>query len=222
MSTISSTGAVLAPRVLNSTINWTGMKAPLSPRARIVLTIGSLALLLAFVFPLWKITLEAPQYPEGIGMYIRINDVTGVKEHDLKNINGLNHYIGMKEIHPETIPELKIMPFVVLGLMALGLAAAVVGKRWLGWIWVAAFLIAIVVGMVDFWLWEYDYGHNLNPKAAISIPGMSYQPPLIGSKKLLNFTANSWPVLGGWAMFASFVAGTVAIELDRRKAKRAG
>jgi len=198
------------------------MKASLSLRARIALAVGSLLLLLAFVFPLWKITLEAPQYPEGIGMYIRINDVTGVKEHDLKNINGLNDYIGMQEIHPETIPELKIMPFVVLGLIALGLIAAAVGKRWLGWVWVAVFAIAIVVGLIDFWLWEYDYGHNLNPKAAISIPGMSYQPPIIGSKKLLNFTAHSWPALGGWAMFASFVLGTVAIAKDKRASRRAG
>jgi copper chaperone NosL len=198
------------------------MKTPMSPRARIILTIASLVLLLSFVFPLWKITLEAPQYPEGIGMYIQINDVTGVEKHDLRNINGLNHYIGMKEIHPETIPELKIMPFAVMGLLALGLLSAAIGKKWLAWIWVGVFLVAIIAGMIDFWLWEYDYGHDLNPKAAISIPGMNYQPPLIGSKKLLNFTAHSWPALGGWAVFSSFVAGVVAVELDRRSSKKAG
>ena len=52
--------------------------------------------------------------------------------------------------------------------------------------------------MVDFWKWEYNYGHTLNPDAAIIVPGMSYQPPLIGFKQLLNFGAYSIPDIGGW------------------------
>jgi hypothetical protein len=55
--------------------------------------------------------------------------------------------------------------------------------------------------MIDFWLWEYDYGHNLNPNAPIIVPGMSYQPPLLGFKQLLNFGAYSYPDVGGWIMF---------------------
>ena len=64
--------------------------------------------MLTFVFPLWYIDLEAPQYPEGIGLQIWINQIVGQNPHDLANINGLNHYIGMKEIEPESIPELKM------------------------------------------------------------------------------------------------------------------
>jgi copper chaperone NosL len=52
--------------------------------------------------------------------------------------------------------------------------------------------------MYDFWRWEYNYGHNLNPDAAIIVPGMAYQPPLIGYKQLLNFGAYSMPDIGGW------------------------
>jgi copper chaperone NosL len=52
--------------------------------------------------------------------------------------------------------------------------------------------------MADFWRWEYNYGHDLNPDAAIIVPGMSYQPPLIGYKQLLNFGAYSMPDIGGW------------------------
>lgn len=184
---------------------------------RLTLGLASLLLLVLFVTPLWQITLEAPQYPEGIGMYIRIDNVTGQQPNDLKNINGLNHYIGMKEIVPESIPELRIMPWVIGGLIVIGLAAAVSGWRWLGYTWIILFACMLLAGLVDFYLWGYDYGHNLNPKAAIRIPGMAYQPPLIGSKKLLNFTAHSWPAGGGWAAFASFVAGITAIYLDRKK-----
>ncbi len=55
-----------------------------------------------------------------------------------------------------------------------------------------------MVAMADFWKWEYNYGHTLNPDAAIIVPGMSYQPPLIGFKQLLNFGAYSIPDTGGW------------------------
>ncbi len=49
-----------------------------------------------------------------------------------------------------------------------------------------SFFVLAAVGLYDFYMWEYDYGHNLNPHAAIKIPGMAYQPPLIGSKMLLT------------------------------------
>lgn len=169
---------------------------------------AALILLLVYVFPIWKITLEAPQYPEGIGMHIMIDNIRGEKEHDLQNINGLNHYIGMKRIEPDAIPELRVMPFIMAGIIALGLAAAITGKRWLLYTWVLVFVIAGVVGMVDFYLWEYDYGHNLDEvNAIIKIPGTSYQPPLIGSKQILNFVAHSWPGLGGWITFLSLGTG---------------
>ncbi|HLE55897.1 MAG TPA: hypothetical protein VJB15_02350 [Rhodothermia bacterium] len=186
---------------------------------RLAMGLASLLLLVLYVTPLWKITLEAPQYPEGIGMYILIDNVTGQKANDLNNINGLNHYIGMKEIVPESIPELRIMPWAIGGLIVIGLAASMTSWRWVGYAWIGLFVCMLLVGLVDFYMWGYDYGHNLNPKAAIRIPGMAYQPPLIGSKKLLNFTAHSWPAVGGWAAVVSLVGGTFAMLSDRKKSR---
>ena len=81
------------------------------------MVIGSLLLLGLFVFPLWNITLEAPQYPIPLGMNIHINKFSDVHEFDIKNINLMNHYVGMKYI-PESIPEFKIFP-IVIGFMSL-------------------------------------------------------------------------------------------------------
>jgi hypothetical protein len=190
----------------------------MSSRARILLGVASLLLALAFVLPLWAVYLQAPQYPEGLGMFIRVNDITGLKPNDLNNINNLNHYIGMKRIEPDSIPELRIMPFVVAGLMASGLAAAVAGRRWLARAWVVVFALVAVVGLADFYKWEYDYGHDLDMEnAIIKVPGMNYQPPLLGTKQLLNFKATSIPAGGGYALIGSLALGVLAIIMDWRR-----
>lgn len=177
-------------------------------RQRLVLAACSLVLVAMYLSPLWHITLQAPQYPEGLGLKIMLSDVQGQHEYDLQNINNLNHYIGMKRIEPDAIPELRIMPWIVAGLIGLGLTAAASGKHWMLYLWCGVFLAVAVAGLVDFWLWAYDYGHNLDVEhAAIKVPGMSYQPPIIGSKQLLNFRAHSWPALGGWAAFGSLGVG---------------
>jgi copper chaperone NosL len=180
------------------------------------LLVGAAALLLAavYVLPLWHVRLIAPQYPEGLGMHIHLGSLQGATETDLTNINNLNHYIGMKRIETDAIPELAVMPWIVAALVAGGLLVAVLGKRRPLYLWLGAFGLSGVVGLIDFWRWEYDYGHNLDmAEAIIKIPGMSYQPPLIGSKQLLNFTATSWPGSGGVAAGLAFALGLTALVL---------
>lgn len=187
----------------------------LNRTSRILLVVAALLMLAPYRLPLWRIDLLAPQYPEGIGMLIRIDDVQGVKEQDLNNINGLNHYIGMKEIHAESIPELRYMPWLLAGLVAGALLVAAWGRRTALVAWLVAFLTLGVAGLVDFWRWSYDYGHDLDPEAIISVPGMSYQPPLIGTKQLLNFTAASWPSTGAIALGVAFGLGALAFWISR-------
>ena len=190
----------------------------MSTRSRILLGIASLSLALAFVWPLWAVYLLAPQYPEGLGMLIRVNDVIGLKPNDLESINNLNHYIGMKRIEPDSIRELRIMPYIVAGLMVLGLAAAAIGRRWMARAWVVAFATVAIVGLADFYKWEYDYGHDLDfENAIIKVPGMNYQPPLIGTKQLLNFRATSIPAGGGYVLMISLALGVLAVIVDWRR-----
>ncbi|ODT03047.1 MAG: hypothetical protein ABS52_11410 [Gemmatimonadetes bacterium SCN 70-22] len=189
----------------------------MSARARALLAVSALLLVAMYFAPIWRVYLNAPQYPEGLGMQIWINTVKGIKENDLENINNLNHYIGMKRIVPDAIPELKLMPFIVAVLVAGGLAAAAVGRRRVAQAWIAVFLVVALVGLVDFWKWEYEYGHDLDMEnAIIKVPGMSYQPPLIGSKQLLNFTATSIPGVGGYAAILALGLGVLALVIDRK------
>ena len=182
---------------------------------------SALLLLAVYLVPLWRIQLHAPQYPEGLGMLIRVNTITGIKPADLDNINGLNHYIGMKAIVPEAIPVLTAMPYVVGALALAALIVAASGLRALLIGWLASFAIAGGVGLVEFYLWSYDYGHNLAPDAVIKVPGMSYQPPLIGSRQLLNFVADSWPAAGSWFAVVAFLLGVVALWPRVRRTRAA-
>ena len=189
--------------------------------ARLLAAISAIALAGLFIVPLWRIELAAPQYPEGLGMQISIHTVRGVTPNDLDNINALNHYIGMKHITPDTIPELRIMPWLVGGLVLFGLVAAVAGRRRLLYAWASAFLLLAVGGLADFWRWEYDYGHNIDyDHAIIKVPGMIYQPPLIGVKQLLNFTAVSWPDIGGWLAAFALVLSATAVLITLRASAR--
>ncbi|MBR9998121.1 MAG: hypothetical protein KFF73_04080 [Cyclobacteriaceae bacterium] len=184
---------------------------------RIIFITGSLSLLLVFTAPIWRITLEAPQYPDGVTLYIWINKLDGKTRGTLQNINILNHYVGMQEINPESIPELKYFPIVIIVMSALGVLAGILNNRRLWLAWILLLLILGILGIYDFYLWEYDYGHNLAEDAPIKVPGMVYQPPLIGSKKLLNFNAISFPHFGSLFILIPMIMGSVAYYLKRKK-----
>jgi hypothetical protein len=189
----------------------------MSRSARLLTAIASLSLIGLFFLPLWRVQLTAPQYPEGLGMRIGIHNVWGVTPNDLANINGLNHYIGMQRITPDAIPELQIMPWIVGLLIVTGVVVAAVGRRRVLYTWFIGFFAISTAGILDFWRWEYDYGHHLDfEHAIIKIPGMNYQPPLMGVKQLLNFTAVSWPDLGGWIAFVSFALAAIAVAMVLR------
>lgn len=185
--------------------------------ARILLLLALFALSLLFFFPLWQITLEAPQYPGGITMYIWIYQITGDTDFTLQNINILNHYIGMAKIEPDAIPELVYFPFVVAGLMAAGTLAIWLNKQQFYLFYFLLLAFAATAGLVDFYLWEYDYGHNLDPLAPIKVPGMTYQPPLIGEQYLLNFKASSWPSLGGVGLALALLFSALAAAKSLRQ-----
>ena len=192
----------------------TNMKR-LRPLTRIVLLISSLSLVTAYFVPLWQILMWAPQYPEGLEMKIWINTLSG----DVKIISALNHYIGMRIIEPSMFPEFNYMIYIVGAIIGVGLFAAL-WNRLAGLIIFFVTIVAAGIGaLVDFWLWGYDYGHNLNPDAAIKIEGMSYQPPLIGTKVLLNFTAFSGPDIGGWVFMGVALLMAILLYLEFKVSK---
>ena len=186
------------------------------PVSRLLIALAALIMIAVYYVPFWQILMYAPQYPEGLNMKIWINRLSG----DVDIINGLNHYIGMKHIKVEMFPEFKIMPYLLAVIIAIGLLASIWGKKVAGLVFIGVLLVTALIGLYDFYQWGYDYGHNLDQTAPIKVPGMSYQPPLIGTKKLLNFTAYSGPDTGGWIMVASGLLTIIALILERFKNRK--
>jgi copper chaperone NosL len=188
----------------------------LSGISRAILVICSILLIWVLFVPLWQIELNAPQYPEGLALKIYPNKIAG----NVDIINGLNHYIGMKTLHTEDFIEFTILPYIIIFFAASCLLVAFLKKRKGLTALFIVFILFGIVAMADFWRWEYNYGHDLDPDAAIQVPGMAYQPPLIGYKKLLNFGAYSVPDTGGWLFISVGILLSTAMILQfRKKAK---
>lgn len=191
--------------------------------SRLLIALASVSMTAVFFLPVWFIFLIAPQYPEGLTMQIWLTKLSG----QVDIINGLNHYIGMKHINETMFPEFGYMVYVLGAFIAYGLIVALVGSRKL-----LFSLLLLTLGMAgaalyDFYKWGYDYGHNLDPKAAIKVPGLTYQPPVVGHKTLLNFDAYSYPDAGGWIVVGAGLVFILVYVLEtvrfrRLNRKRAG
>ncbi|HVW60553.1 MAG TPA: hypothetical protein VHC48_10970 [Puia sp.] len=170
------------------------MNRKLSRTTRTLTLIASIAMVAVLFQPIWRIELTAPQYPEGLVLKIFAHRIGG----DVDVVNGLNHYIGMRTLHTRDFVEFVVLPYIIGGFAALGILVTLTNRRSLYYGWTILFLLIAFTSMIDFYRWEYNYGHNLDEGAPIKVPGMAYQPPLLGYKQLLNFSAWSVPDIGGW------------------------
>jgi copper chaperone NosL len=153
----------------------------------------AMLLVSSIFFPIWRIELSAPQYPEGLVLQLHANKIGG----DVDIINGLNHYIGMKTLHAENFIEFTVLPYILCSFAFIALVMVAISKKKGLYLLFGSYVAFGVLAAIDFYRWNYDYGHNLDPNAAIKVPGMAYQPPLLGYKQLLNFGAYSIPDIGG-------------------------
>ena len=188
------------------------------PSERRLIWVAALVLLPVFFFPvlpIWMMKMWAPQYREGLTLTIYTNTIKG----DLQNINTLNHYVGMHAITPDDFKEFRYLPqaLTFFGLMAL--IGALVNRRWiaiLGWLAFSGFAIYM---FSDYAKWLWQYGHDLDPRAAIKLP--AFTPPLIGYSKMANFKVLSIPGAGTVLLGLAWLLGPIAIWLEVRAASRA-
>jgi hypothetical protein len=194
---------------------------PLDTKPRVLLILAALLLVSVYTFPLWNLTMFAPQYPEGLRLDIYAYKLVGGNGgQDIKEINVLNHYIGMRDLVAEDFTEFKWIPFVVGALSLLFVRAAVHGKM--------AGLVDVTVLYVyfsAFSLWSfayklYQYGHSLAPTAAVRVD--PFMPPMFGYKQLANFEVYSYPSLSSYALAGAAVLLLLAVLVAWRDGRGEG
>jgi len=180
---------------------------PLLPSSRLVLVLLTVPLLLALAFPLWKISMEAPQYPQGLSMDIYAYKIVGGHDgYDIQEINTLNHYIGMRKLDQRAFADLDFLPFFLGALALLTLRVAAIGDvRALVDLGVLS-LYGGTFALGRFVYQLYVYGHDLSPEAPVKVK--PFTPVILGSKDVANFTTHSFPQLGSY-MVAVFLGGVV-------------
>jgi copper chaperone NosL len=156
----------------------------LNLKSRLLLVLAVIVLFPSFVFPLWSLKFWSYQYPDGLNLYIYSHKLVGGNDgNDLKEINILNHYIGMAEIEEEDFLELKWIPLAIGIFIVLALRAVIFGK----------------VGRVldVFMLFAY---HNLNPRASVKVN--PFNPPMFGFEQVGQFKVWSYPGAGSFLLIA--------------------
>jgi hypothetical protein len=190
---------------------------PLSFASRVLILLAVISLIPAFLFPLWNMTFFSNQYTDGLQLHIYAYQLEGgmsPSRDDLREINSLNHYIGMRPLLESDFSEFAWIPFAIGGLMLLSLRAIVIGKMAN---LVDVFVLFTYFGLFSLWsFWHrlYSYGHNLDPTAAIKV--QPFTPPLLGKKVIANFTVYSYPDAGSFAMFAASALLLLAIFFSRK------
>jgi len=174
--------------------------------------------LFLFVFPMWSISLEAPQYPTPLEVVIFIDHLGEGNHGDIQNFDLMNHYVGMAKLPTEMV-EFEIFPKVIIGISILGLIFGFIGKKPLYLVWFGIMVLLGIAGIYDFYLWLYDYGHNLDPRAAIQILD-AYQPPIIGTKEILNFTVRSYPAIGSIILGIGILLSPMAFYIARKEERK--
>ena len=166
------------------------------------------------VLPVWQMRMWAPQYREGLTLTIYSNTIRG----DIQKINTLNHYVGMKSITPEDFREFTYMPQLLSLFGVMALLAAVFNRRWLAVVGWLAFTAFAAYMFRDYVMWLWRYGHELDPRAAITLP--AFMPPIIGYSRMANFKVLSLPGLGTLLLGAAWLLGPFIVWLDRRSHAR--
>ncbi len=193
---------------------------PLTPRSRLFVLIAALLLIPTYLLPLWKMTLYSNQFPDGLNLYIYTQKLEGghpAGRDDLREINTLNHYIGMRPLLESDFSEFAWLPLAIGVFFILALRTVVIGKMANLVDTAVLFLYFGLFSLWSFYSRLYQYGHNLDPAAAVKVP--PFMPPLIGGKQLANFTVYSYPAAASFLMILFLLLLGAAILASRRQWK---
>lgn len=192
-------------------LNVVPSQAPRRPWRRALVIALALLAVTAFgaslFFPWWKLQLYAPQYPRGLTLIISLTEIDG----DVHEISTLNHYIGMASLADAAKLEKQIAVYAVAALGVTTLALMLfAGKKFTKWLFVPGLLFPVGF-LLDSYYWMYTFGHNLDPRAPLTIP--PFTPQLFGNGQIGQFMTYALPQTGFILAVGGFLFLVVAVVI---------
>lgn len=179
---------IIGPRVDQRELRKHGLRYGL-PGA--LLLIARILLLVSLFLPYWQMDLVAPQYPDNLHLTAYVNQLTG----DVEEIDGLNHYIGMRSLHEAAQIERTVGVYVMILFVVLLELASFIHSRWTVLLVIPVMFFPIVF-LVDLHLWMSHFGQNLDPNAPLSNAVDPFVPPVLGTGMVGQFKTVAWPGIG--------------------------
>ena len=167
---------------------------------------AAVLLIISIQRPWWRLKLNAPQYPAGLYVTAYVNRMTG----DVHEIDGLNHYIGMRPLSEAAVFEQSISVFGIIALAMLILAAAFVHSRWAALLALPALLLPVFF-LVDLQFWLANFGLNLDPTAALSSSVDPFIPPVLWTGTIAQFSTVPRLLSGFW--LSLWASGLILVGL---------
>ena len=197
------------------------MNGLISNKNRYLVILIAALMAMVYFLPVWKIKMGGNQFPEPLVIKIWVDRITGATDYDLYTINDFNHYVGMKKIYPDSIPELKIMPYI-LAFMIFGAVITIFHRRlYMVYLGLINLILVGIAGMYDFYRWLHNFGTDMDTSAPLYSKDVDFQPPMIACKKILNVTTCSWPHIGAWILIASLAILVYIIYSERKSHEKA-
>jgi len=178
------------------------------------LTVAAILIIISIFTPYWRLRLEAPQYPKGLTVYAYVNHLEG----DVQEIDGLNHYIGMRPLNEAAQLEKSISIFAISALALLVLAAIFIHSPWAALLSLPAILIPPVF-LADLYFWLSNFGQNLDPNAALSNAVKPFTPTILGEGVIGQFRTVAYADTGLLLAAAASILILVGLYLQRRAYK---
>jgi hypothetical protein len=182
---------------------------------KLAILVATILLGVSTLFSYWALTLHAPQYPDGLKIVLASSSVSG----DVREVDGLNHYIGMMPLNDAASFERSIAPYAITLFVIMGLLAVILSTRWAPLLAVPIILFPFVY-FVDLYFWLYRAGHNLDPTAALSSSVKPFTPAILGEGIVGQFSTTAM-FQAGWfiAVAAAVLAAMGILGLRRRNAR---
>jgi len=177
----------------------------------VLLSVARIMLLVSLFFPYWEMELVAPQYPDGLFLTAYVHHLEG----DVREIDGLNHYIGMRPLNEAAQLERRMSIWAIVAMVLLVEGAAFVHSRWAVLLALPAILFPAAF-LVDLHVWMRHFGQNLDPKAPLSSSVKPFTPTVLGEGGIGQFRTLAEIGPGLWLAIGCAVLTIAAFWFHRR------